>query len=292
MSETVTRGLLVGVDGSEQGLAAVEWAAAEAAARNCRLTVCYVSDVGAPVALPLTPELLTSVDRHSGRILAGGLARASRVAPDVSLGSCVVNGAPAAALAQVGNDADEIVVGHRGLGGFAHVLLGSVSGQVAAHASVPVVVIRPATKPDGPVVVGIDKADGHHPSLRYAFEHAARHGVGVQVVHAFHDPIAVTGLSYGLPEVDDGQVRQAAADFVRDATAPWRMRFPRLDIEEITLGGAAANTLVECSLGASLLVVGRRGVAGLMGLLLGSVAQSVIRHAHCPVAVVGGTGSL
>lgn len=283
--------VLVGVDGSEQSLSAVDWAAAEAAARDCRLTVCYVSDAGAPVSLPLTPELLTSTDRNSERILAGGLARAARIAPDVALDGCVVGGGPAATLVRLGATADEIVVGHRGLGGFAQMLLGSVSGQVAAHASVPVVVVRPATKPDGPVVVGIDKADTHHPSLRYAFEQAARHGVGVQVVHAFHDPIAASGLSYGLPELDHGEARQAAADFVEDAVASWRVRFPQVEVEPVTLGGPAAATLVEASLGGSLLVVGRRGIAGLMGLLLGSVARLVIRHAHCPVAVVGGTGS-
>jgi len=51
--------------------------------------------------------------------------------------------------------------------------------------------------------------------------------------------------------------------------------------------GPPPRTLVDASLGTSLLVVGRRGPAGLAGLLLGSVSQTVVRHAHCSTAVVG-----
>lgn len=287
MSETVLGGLLVGVDGSEQSLEAVDWAAREAATRRDRLTVCYVSDIGAAVGLPLAPEIPSGSDRHSDKILAGALARAARVAPDVALSGLVVNGAPAHALVELGGNADQIVVGHRGLGGFAQVLLGSISGHVAAYASVPVVVVRATNKPDGPVLVGIDRADAHRPTLSYAFEYAARHQLGIEVLHAFHDPITAAGLAYRLPDADDGHARQAAAEFLSEATAAARAQFPQVQVEQVALGGSPAQAIVEASLGASLVVIGRRGVSGLAGLLLGSVSQAVIRHAHSPVAVVG-----
>jgi nucleotide-binding universal stress UspA family protein len=287
MSQTGVRGLLVGVDGSEQSLEAVAWAAAEAAARHTGLTIGYVSDIGPPITLPLAPELLSGDDRQRTGILTGAAARAREIAPEVPLGCCVVSGAPAGALVRLGAGADQIVVGHRGLGGFAEVLLGSVSGHVAAHAAVPVVVVRPVTKPDGPVLVGLDGSAGGHPALEYAFDHAARHQLGVQVLHAFHDPIRASALASPVPDAGAGRTRQVAADLLAAATEAYRLQFPRVPVERIALGGPAAHALVDASLGASLVVVGRRGVAGLASLLLGSVSQAVIRHAHAPVAVVG-----
>lgn len=287
MSESAVQGLLVGVDGSDQSLEAVAWAAAEAAARGRRLTVCHISDIGAPMALPLTPELITHVEGQTAKIVTAALARAREVAPGLRVEEYVMHGSPARELVRLAAEADEVVVGHRGLGGFAELLLGSVGSQVAAHAPVPVVVIRPCTKPDGPVLVGIDRNHQRHPALDYAFRHAARHRLGVQVVYAFHDPIAPAQLGYPLPDADHGQAREAAVQYLEQTVAPWLAEYPDVPVEHLVLGGPAAHTLVDASLGCSLLVVGRRGPAGLAGLLLGSVSQALVRHAHSPVAVVG-----
>ena len=282
------RGLLVGVDGSEQSLDAVEWAAAEADTRGAPLTVCYVSSDGVPILGPLTAK--PPADRGEGRaqqVVDRAVAAAHRSAPGIEVAAVTGHGAPARELIRLAADAELVVVGHRGLGGFAELLLGSVSAHVAAHAPAPVVIVRPATKPDGPVLVGLDGAAGRHPALEYGFDYAARHGCGVQVLHAFRDPIATTAtMAYRLPDADYGHARQAAAGHLSDVVRPWRVKYPNVDVELVALGTPAAHALVDASLGSSLLVVGRRGPGGLAGLLLGSVSQAVLRQAHCPVAVV------
>jgi nucleotide-binding universal stress UspA family protein len=280
--------LVVGVDGSAQSLEAVEWAATEAAARGARLIVSEVTDTGAPMAVPMAFELVAGQEAHAREVVDAAVARAVEFRPELSVEGCVRHGSPARELVRLAADAATVVVGHRGLGGFTGLLLGSVGVQVAAHASGPVVVVRPAAKPDGPVLIGLNGAQGLHPALEYGFDHAALHGRAIQVLHAFRDPVTTPGgLAPRIPEADHGHARQAVADHLSEAVQPWQAKYPDLPVELVALGGPAAHALVDASLGCSLLVVGRRGPGGLAGLLLGSVSQAVIRHAHSPVAVVG-----
>jgi len=286
--DAVRQGLVVGVDGSAPSLAAVEWAAAEAGARGGRLTVCHVADIGLPTAVPPAPELVARLAADARQVVDAAVARAVRTRPGLPVEGCVRHGSPAHELVRLAAEAGTVVVGHRGLGGFAELLLGSVGAQVAAHAAGPAVVVRPVAQPDGPVLIGLNGAHDLHPALEYGFDHAALHGRAVQVLHAFRDPIAARGgLASRLPEADQGHARQAAAEHLREAVQPWQAKYPDLPVELIALGEPAADALVDASLGCSLLVVGRRGPGGLVGLLLGSVSQAVIRHAHSPVAVAG-----
>jgi nucleotide-binding universal stress UspA family protein len=280
--------LVVGVDGSEQSLAALDWAAAEAAARRGQLTVCHVADRGVTLAVPMTPEMLADLTAEGQDVVDAAIARLTETWPGLPVQGCVRGGSPAPTLVRLAAEAGAVVVGHRGLGGFAELLLGSVSAQVAAHAPGPAVVVRPAAHPGGPVLIGVDGAHDLHPALEYGFDYAERHGRPVQVLHAFHDPTAARGgLATRLPEADHGHARQVAVDHLSEAVQPWQEKYPGVPVELFALGGPASGALVDASLGCSLLVVGRRGPGGLAGLLLGSVSQVVIRHAHSPVAVVG-----
>jgi nucleotide-binding universal stress UspA family protein len=283
------RGLLVGFDGSWPSLDAVRWAAAEADARGTPLTVCYVTDdrVRAPIAVPLHGKPATEVEGQAQKLVDSAVAAVHRTAPNVAVTAVVRHGAPVRELVRLAAEAELVVVGHRGFGGFAELLLGSVGRQVAAHVAAPAVIVRPATKPDGPVLIGLDGAVDRHPALEFGFEYAARHGCDVQVLHAFRDPIATAAMAYQLPEADCGHARQAAARGLTDAVRPWQAKYPQVQVELLTLGTPATHALVDASLGSCLLVVGRRRPGGLTGLLLGSVSQTVLRHAHCPVAVVG-----
>jgi nucleotide-binding universal stress UspA family protein len=278
---------VVGVDGSAQSLSAVEWAAAEAAARDARLVVCHVVGVASsavPVAFQLTPHL----DAGARDLVDAAVDRAVATRPGLPVRACVRHGSPAWELVQLAGDTGTVVVGHRGLGGFAELLLGSVGAQVAARARGPAVVVRPMVRPDGPVLIGLDGVDDLHPALEYGFDHAGRHGRPVQVLHAFHDPMATRGgLAYQLPDADHGHARQAAATHLSEAVQPWQDKYPDVPVELVAVGGPATHALADASLGCSLLVVGRRGTHGLARMLLGSVSRTVIRHAHSPVAVVG-----
>jgi nucleotide-binding universal stress UspA family protein len=143
-------GILVGLDGSNYSERALEWAAKEAAIRHAPLRVLAVHTVlvgwtGRGVPDPEDNELVVrtkaSAQELTDKVLAGiGSARPDGVTVDA------VNGIPADVLLRASEDADMIVLGARGGGGFARLNLGSVSDQVAHHARCPVVIIPQANR--------------------------------------------------------------------------------------------------------------------------------------------------
>lgn len=140
-------GITVGVDGSSGARQALEWAMEEAAAHDAPLTVLTVHVVatdgwtGKPIILPADqPELEKT--RHAGEEAVAEVASHLGESRPASVTIRAVNGIPAQELINASRDADLLVVGSRGTGGFARLLLGSVSSQVVHHAHCPVVVVR------------------------------------------------------------------------------------------------------------------------------------------------------
>jgi nucleotide-binding universal stress UspA family protein len=171
-------------------------------------------------------------------------------------------------------EAGLVVVGHRGTGGFAGLLAGSVALHTAAHALCPVVVVRGTeAAPDAPVVVGVDGSPESREATEFAFAAAARRGVPL---------VAVCGWP-----VD--RVAPAADSIVTTlGTSP--ARYPSVELRaEFVSGRSPADAMVRAAERAGLVVVGSRGLSGLRGLLLGSVGRALIEHAPCPVAVVRDT---
>lgn len=137
-------GILVGIDGSDHSERALEWAAKEAAMRHAPLTVLSVHQVpagwaGHGVAYPEDNELVkntkAAAQELTDKVLSGLAARPEAVTVEA------VNGIPADVLIRASADADLVVLGARGAGGFASLLVGSVSTQVAHHAHCPVVIV-------------------------------------------------------------------------------------------------------------------------------------------------------
>jgi nucleotide-binding universal stress UspA family protein len=139
-------GIIVGIDGSAYSQRALEWAVREAAIRRAPLTVLTVQQAvagywGAAVAYPgdedLAEQALKAAQQETDEVLER-LGDESRP-PSVTVQA--VTGIPAEALLNAAADADMIVVGSRGAGGFRKLLMGSVSSQVTHHAHCPVVII-------------------------------------------------------------------------------------------------------------------------------------------------------
>jgi nucleotide-binding universal stress UspA family protein len=220
---------------------------------------------------------------------------------------------PAAALIDASHDAALVVVGHRGLGGFTGLLVGSVGVQTAAHAACPVIVVRnsepdrdsdpdrasvpdPASGPDnghgaagsaaGHVVVGVDGSDLSNLAVDFAFAHAAVHGLDVVAIHVYRHAAfaAASDPRNASNDVDD--LRDDHARLLTDALAGCRDKYPDIAVRQKVVHGACADLLVAESAGAALTVVGSRGRGGFTGLLLGSTSQSVLHHAPGPVAIV------
>ena len=135
--------IVVGVDGSPNSRRAITCALHEARLRNAQLDLVYA--VPEPIMLA-DPVIMPSPPRD--RLQAEGLAVIEKVLADIDTGevpteSIAAIGSPANVLCQVAKGADMLVVGSRGLGGFRGLLLGSVTQQVVAHASCPILVVVP-----------------------------------------------------------------------------------------------------------------------------------------------------
>ena len=143
-------GIVVGVDGSEHSQRSLEWAMKEAALRHTPLTVLTVHPV-AMSAWTQNPISYPQDQADEARARAAAQEGADKAAaplgeraPSVTVRS--VSGSPAAELIKAGTGADLLVVGARGSGGFARLLMGSVSAQVTHHAPCPVVVVPGQTR--------------------------------------------------------------------------------------------------------------------------------------------------
>lgn len=138
-------GVTVGIDGSKHSHVALEWAVKEAALRKAPLTVLAVNEViaslwtGQPEAFPGEEERLATVRKAAEEAVATATEKLDSKPPSVTV--TAVNGFAARELINASADADLLVVGSRGGGGFDSLRLGSVSGQVTHHAKCPVVVV-------------------------------------------------------------------------------------------------------------------------------------------------------
>jgi nucleotide-binding universal stress UspA family protein len=267
--------VVVGVDGSDESRTAAAYGAELAVRRHTSLALVhgYLHPVGYgalgfnPYAIRV-PDPLIAADEMLDKIAAA--VRADHPGLHVVHRQVALGGA--SALVNESGRATAVVVGHRGLGGFAELLLGSVSAQVAAHASGPVIVVR-AGGTGGPVVVGVDGSPGCTPALEYAFAEAAACALPLVALYVHDEPTAA--------DAADSEAVLAGA------IQPWTAVFPDVPVRrQIRPDSDAEQALIQASEGASLIVVGSRGRGGFTGLVLGSVSQALVHHGRCPVAVV------
>jgi nucleotide-binding universal stress UspA family protein len=287
--------VVVGVDGSDEGAAALRWAADEAASRRLPLHVVH------GFLWPLTGMYLGpspegpeggGLAAQAETLLADSAAQARAMCPELAVSTELVVAAPAPILVEQSRTAALVVVGHRGLGGFTGLLVGSVGIQVGAHAYCPVVVVR-GDEADGVVrsthwrriMVGTDGSPGADAAIGFAFEEASLRGCELTVVHAWEPPPSVGIRDLHLRSADTTAIDQTGARILGEALASWEDKYPEVPVRRVVLHSAPAKALVAESARAELLVVGSRGRGGFTGLLLGSTGQAVLHHAACPVAI-------
>ena len=139
-------GITVGIDGSAHSTHALEWAIKEAAIRHAAVTVLTVHPVavsawtGNPMTLPRDAEDQKKTEQAAEEMTLKATSQLGAAKP-ASVTVRAISGFPAEALIDASRTADLIVVGSRGAGGFARLLIGSVSNQVVYHAHCPVVVV-------------------------------------------------------------------------------------------------------------------------------------------------------
>lgn len=281
--------VVVGVDGSEASLLAAEWAAIEAARHGRPLRV-----VSAPGTVPRmhgyqAARATVTGASHDGSALALGtaVARVGEVAPGLEIATDVVSGPPALAVAGSGSDAAMLVVGACGTGGFAAMVLGSVSRYAAIRATCPVIVVRQEnTAVHQAVALGIRDPEDASDALTFAFEEAAARHAELVVIHAWHwtvpspeGPAAPGGVIQASAHLE-----QAPAETARQLSATldiWCRKYPGVRVRCEIVRGHPGRVLADYSSGADLVVIGRHGSTGI-----GSVLHPLLNHARGPVAVV------
>lgn len=288
--------VVVGYDGSDGALRALAWAGQEAERLGAplRVVVCVdwhpVPSAEAAGALLAPPDL-----RRVGEELAEqAITRARSDHPRLELTGAVHDWASAVpVLLEESAAARLVVLGSRGHGAFADLLLGSTSAQVAVHARCPVVVVRPAeegTAAQRGVVVGADSSPAARCALRFALEAAAVRGSEVTAVRAWQPPSLWGASQHGAAHAQLAALEQAQSELleevVREAQGAARTDCSGVVVHQRVVREHPATALLHAARGAELLVVGSRGSGGFRGLLLGSVSRAVIHHAHGAVAVV------
>lgn len=281
--------VIVGIDGSVQSEHALRWAAGRAAARGQGLTMLAAqrpfadTRVGGLVGKLLGGGDWSEIEQQLGEACAGLSERFG----GLDVRSEVVSATPADALIKASERAALVVIGTRGLGGVKAKLLGSVADAVAAGALGPVVVVPDEldAAPAAPVVVGIADADGAANAVRFAAREAVaedRPLVGVRVWERSAMPPA------GDPEeagATAGVVSRETA-LAERAMSALATEYEGLRREVRVIRGDPAEALTEASYGAALVVVGKRGLGTVAGMVLGSTSRAVLARASCPAAVV------
>lgn len=290
------RPVVVGTDGSVSSQGALAYGAWEADRRDCPLRLVHSYSLSVPYAVmgftPDPAEFTRAIDAARA-MLAESEERVKEAYPRLRTEAAVVAGSAGGALVDESVEASVVVVGSRGLGGFAGLTLGSVGAQLAAHSRAPVVVIRPpgepgrlgAAPPSLPIVVGIDGIPDSDAALAFGFDQAWARGVALIALYAWW-MVPVSGLER-QPSHDLAEAEEEARMLLAEATAGWRETYP--DVEVKLLPAHAVNptiSLLDASRDAGLLVVSRHGGNALTRLLLGSVGDIAVREAPCPVAVV------
>ena len=284
-----TTEIVVGTDGSGSSAAAVRWAAREAHRRGAALRVVHAYDWNWPGArFGGDVELKRAADELAETTVATAVAQAREVAPEVTVRRDAALGEAVPTLLASAKDAALLVVSNRGHGGFASLLLGSVSQRVATHATCPVVVVRgrrDIVPGSGPVVVGVDGSTSSLEALELGFRFAAERNAKLVAVRAYSPPSPPWGKGVQPVAYDTNERDVAEQQALTERVAPLRQKFPDVAVEGLVAHGGAASVLAGVSKTAQIVVVGSRGHGSLAGTLLGSVGLQLLHHADCPVVI-------
>ena len=180
-----------------------------------------------------------------------------------------------------------IVLGSRGLGGFAELRAGSVAVAVSEHARCPVVVVRGSTVDapppgDGPVLVGVDGSPAADAAVALAFDTAGAWGAELIALHGWDD-VSFDGAWTRVPFAADRRViAEQHMKLLDEYLAGWREKHPDMPVRGVVVRDQPVRALLRAAedAGARLIVVGARGIGdGAAGMGMGSTSRALLYHA-------------
>ncbi len=278
----VKKNVLVGVDGSAVGSAAVDWAAERA--RDLGLQLNLVHAVPEPWAFP-EKALHDGATAQAKDLLKGEAARVTARFPSLGVVTTLSSGEPAETMRKLSADAEMVVVGTDRRPGNHGEGFGSVSFQTAviSHCAVAIVPAR-STRESSGVVVGVDGSPDSELAVECAADEAQRMRQELVIVHAGsgRDPVASGTPGRGTGAAEPGLDGHA---LLSKSVKGLEERHPGLAILKILdLERAPAEALLDAGARARLLVMGCKGRGGAR-VLVGSVAQHVLLNVRCPTLI-------
>ncbi|MFH9892536.1 universal stress protein [Streptomyces luteogriseus] len=283
--------LIVGVDGSDGSISAIDWAVDEAVRHGLPLRLVHASLWERyEGALPSLGRERPSERVMADHIVASAEERARRLSPDLKVTGEAVAAEAVSALLSEGDNASALVTGSRGRGELKGALLGSVSLAVAARAYCPVVVVRGdkagLAGTHGRILLGAGEPGTSGEAARFAFREAEARGCELDVVRAWRPPLNEGADPPAPAEAPVHEHEAQASGLVDELVAELMADHPAVRVRRATVEGPARKVLVNRSAAADLVVVGARRRTGHFGLQLGRVSHTLLHHADCPVAVV------
>lgn len=284
--------LVVGVDGSESSLRALDWAA-DAAQRHTRPLRVVHANVWEPHESTRSPLAVARPrsETLAEALVAGAAERARLRRPALEVSGTVLPDAAAPALLRESDKAYAVVVGSRGHGTLTGLLLGSVGLQLAARATGPVIVVRGA-QPNRQdtfdhVVLGAHDIERDSAATEFAFAEAQVRDSRLHAIHAWSPPAhALPDVPIPLDLFAESQ-QHRAEQLLTAALKSSRNWHPSVRVVPEAFNGSAREGLLGAAVSADLLVIGAcRRHHTSPALQLGSVSHAVLHHAPCPVAIV------
>jgi nucleotide-binding universal stress UspA family protein len=288
--------IVVGIDGSADGLRAAEYAAVEALLRSAEIQLVHAVDVHLPVNPRVAAFGIEDFRTAGKQALDAAELRIVQVDHSIPVTSHISAGPRAQALVEASAAATLVVVGRRPVHGLRRVLSGSTSTAVAARAKSPVIAVPDSwSRGSRPrrVAVGTDGSAAGQAALDFAFAEAAHRNASVVAIRAWDVPMRWYGDVNPLARDEPDWAELAALSLAEDLAAPTE-RYPEIPVIcVVERSPTPAALLIDRVEDAAMLVVGARGGGGILGLDLGWTARNVIAHAPCPTVVVhrgDGTG--
>lgn len=262
---------LIGIDGSDTALNALNWAAHDAVLHHSTLRL---------ISVATRADLARNND---------WLHNAEKIATEAGAHTetHTARGKPAAELIEASAQAQRITIGNRGLADTTgtHLPLGSTAETVAMRAHCPAAVIPSTSRPDpaAPVIVGVDGSELSTPALATAFSEASARRVRLIAVHVYSD----TAVDEVWGQIEDWHaLRDNEEEVLAERLAGWQEHYPDVTVQRVIERDRPVRYLANHAATAQLVVVGSRGRGSMTGLLLGSTSRALLHMAPCPVLIV------
>lgn len=279
--------VVVGVDASQTSLRAARFAADEARMRHAPLRLVHARSWPFDgMAIPPTDlDLQGQLQVGAATVVQLAVDAVAGMLPGELVSTVTEDGDPVTVLEAAATDAQLVVVGSRGVGGVAGLLLGSTANGLVARAHCPVVVLHDdqaaRVSYRQSVVVGVRGSPDDERVLAFAFAEAVARSTDLVAVHAWQDVVLEASFRSVGPLVDWAGVAADEERLLGEMLGGWRDEEPDVPVREVVLRERPAAALVAAATTAQLLVVGHR-----RRIRLGSTTHGVLHRAPCPVAVV------